>query len=78
VVTSDLRLNTPRFVSLPNIMKARSKPLQRTTAAELGVDLSPRLTTLKVDAPQGRKAGVMLASVAELIDRLRNEAKVLP
>ena len=78
VVTADLRLNTPRFVSLPNIIKARAKPLAKTTAAELGVDLTPRLKTLKVEEPPAREAGVMVGSVAELVDKLRNEAKVLP
>jgi electron transfer flavoprotein beta subunit len=78
VVTVDLRLNTPRFASLPNIMKARSKPLAKTTAAELGVDLTPRLTVLKTTEPPARKAGVIVGSVSELVDKLRNEAKVLP
>ena len=78
IVTADLRLNTPRFVSLPNIIKARAKPLQKTTAAELGVDLAPRLKTIKVEEPPVREAGAMVGSVAELVDKLRNEAKVLP
>jgi electron transfer flavoprotein beta subunit len=78
VVTADLRLNTPRFVSLPNIIKARSKPLAKTTAAELGVDLAPRLKTLRVEEPRPRKAGIIVGSVADLLDKLRNEAKVLP
>jgi len=78
IVTADLRLNTPRFVSLPNIIKARAKPLAKTTAAELGVDLTPRLKTLKVEDPPAREAGVMVGAVAELVDKLRNEAKVLP
>jgi electron transfer flavoprotein beta subunit len=77
IVTADLRLNTPRFASLPNIIKARSKPLAKTTAAELGVDLTPRLKTLKVEPPLERKAGIMVASVAELVAKLR-EAEVLP
>jgi len=76
VVTTDLRLNTPRFVSLPNIIKARSKPLAKTTATELGVDLTPRLRTLKVEEPPGRPAGVILGSVDELVGRLR-DAKVI-
>ena len=71
VVTADLRLNTPRFVSLPNIIKARSKPLHKTTAAELNVDLAPRLKTLKVEALPPRKAGVMVGSVDELVQKLR-------
>jgi electron transfer flavoprotein beta subunit len=76
VVTTDLRLNTPRFVSLPNIIKARSKPLAKTTAADLGVDLAPRLKTLKVEEPPGRPAGVILGSVDELLGKLR-DAKVI-
>jgi electron transfer flavoprotein beta subunit len=77
VVTTDLRLNTPRFVSLPNIIKARSKPLAKTTAAELGVDLTPRLKVLKVEEPPTRKAGEIVGSVDELIAKLR-AAEVLP
>ena len=77
VVTVDLRLNTPRFVSLPNIIKARAKPLAKTTPADLGVDLTPRLKTLKVEEPPPRKAGIIVNSVGELVDRLRNDAKVL-
>jgi len=74
VVSADLRLNQPRFVSLPNIMKARSKPLAQTDAAALGVDIAPRLKVLRTDDPPTRKAGVMVASVDELIDRLRAQA----
>lgn len=77
VITTDLRLNEPRFASLPNIMKAKKKPLDVWPAHELGVDLTPRLTILKVTEPPKRKAGVKLASVDELIDRLKNEAKVI-
>jgi electron transfer flavoprotein beta subunit len=77
VVTADLRLNTPRFVSLPNIIKARNKPLQKISGAELGVDLAPRLKTLKVEAPPPRKAGVIVGSVDELLGKLR-DAEVLP
>jgi electron transfer flavoprotein beta subunit len=77
VVTADLRLNTPRFVSLPNVMKARSKPMAKTTAPDLDVDLSPRLSVLRTEAPPARKAGVMVSSVAELVAKLRDEAKVL-
>ncbi len=77
VVTADLRLNTPRFVSLPNVMKARSKPLRKTTPDELGVDLGPRLSVLRTETPPVRKAGVMVQSVAELVAKLRDEAKVL-
>ena len=77
VVTADLRLNTPRFTALPNIIKARSKPLAKTTPADLGVDLTPRLKTLKVEEPPTRKAGQILASVDELVAQLR-AAEVLP
>ena len=77
VVTADLRLNTPRFVSLPNIIKARSKPLAKTTPADLGVDLTPRLKVLKVEEPPARKAGEVVASVDELIAKLR-AVEVLP
>ena len=77
VVTADLRLNTPRFTALPNIIKARSKPLVKTTAAELGVDLTPRLKTLKVEDPPARKAGEIVGSVDALLERLR-AAEVLP
>ena len=77
VVTADLRLNTPRFTALPNIIKARSKPLAKTTAADLGVDLTPRLKTLRVEEPPARKAGELLASVDDLIAKLR-AAEVLP
>jgi electron transfer flavoprotein beta subunit len=71
VVTADLRLNTPRFTALPNIIKARSKPLAKTTAADLGVDLTPRLKTLRVEEPPARKAGEILGSVDELVAKLR-------
>ena len=77
VVTADLRLNTPRFTALPNIIKARSKPLTKTTAADLGVDLTPRLKTLRVEEPLARGAGEILASVDDLIAKLR-AAEVLP
>ncbi len=77
VVTTDLRLNEPRYVTLPNIMKAKKKPLQVVKPAELGVDVTPRLTTLKVVEPSHRKAGVLVPDVATLVDKLRNEAKVL-
>ncbi len=78
VVTADLRLNEPRYASLPNIMKAKKKPIDTLSAAELGVDTRPRLLTLKVEEPAKRKAGIKVASVAELVDKLRNEAKVIP
>ena len=77
VVTSDLRLNEPRYASLPNIMKARSKPLEEVPVADLGVDVSARLKILKVTPPPERQAGVMVESVEELVDKLRNEAKVI-
>ncbi|MEX2642986.1 MAG: electron transfer flavoprotein subunit beta/FixA family protein [Acetobacterales bacterium] len=77
IVTTDLRLNEPRYASLPNIMKAKKKPLDRTTPDELGVDVTPRLKTLKVEDPPHRQAGVRVQSVAELVDKLRNEAKVI-
>ncbi|SUE45043.1 electron transfer flavoprotein subunit beta/FixA family protein [Roseomonas gilardii] len=77
VVTTDLRLNEPRYASLPNIMKARKKPIETVKPADLGVDASPRLTVLKVEEPAKRQAGVKVGSVAELVDKLRNEAKVI-
>ena len=77
VVTADLRLNEPRYASLPNIMKAKKKPMDTLTPADLGVDASPRVRTLKVEPPPERKAGVKVGSVAELVDKLRNEAKVI-
>lgn len=77
VVTTDLRLNEPRYVKLPNIMKAKKKPLDTFTPEELGVDVAPRLRVLKVAEPPPRKAGVKVADVAELVDKLRNEAKVI-
>ncbi|MRG70492.1 electron transfer flavoprotein subunit beta/FixA family protein [Alphaproteobacteria bacterium HT1-32] len=77
IVTTDLRLNEPRYASLPNIMKAKKKPIDTTTPDELGVDITPRLKTLKVVEPPKREAGVMVESVAELVDKLKNEAKVI-
>jgi len=77
VVTTDLRLNEPRYATLPNIMKAKKKPLETFTPADLGVDVAPRLTTLKVSEPPRRSAGIKVADVAELVNRLRNEAKVI-
>ena len=77
IVTTDLRLNEPRYASLPNIMKARKKPIDNMTPADLGVDPAPRLTTLKVSEPPKRKAGVKVGSVAELVAKLRTEAKVI-
>lgn len=77
VITTDLRLNEPRYAKLPNIMKAKKKPLDVIPVADTGVDVSPHLKTLKVVEPPARKAGVKVASVAELVDKLRNEAKVI-
>ena len=77
VVTTDLRLNEPRYASLPNIMKAKKKPLDKKSPADFGVDTSPRLKVLKTEEPSGRKAGVKVKSVAELVDKLKNEAGVL-
>ena len=77
IVTADLRLNEPRYATLPNIMKAKKKPLETVTPAALGVDVAPRLTTLKVVEPPKRKGGGRVADVAELVAKLRNEAKVI-
>jgi electron transfer flavoprotein beta subunit len=78
VVTTDLRLNEPRYATLPNIMKAKKKPLETLTPDALGVDVTPRLATLKVTEPVRRKGGGRVADVKELVAKLRNEAKVLP
>jgi electron transfer flavoprotein beta subunit len=77
VVTTDLRLNTPRYASLPSIMKAKKKPLDVVKPADLGVDPAPRLATVKVAEPGKRKAGVMVKDVAELVEKLRGEAKAI-
>ena len=77
VITADLRLNEPRYVTLPNIMKAKKKPLDIVKPEELGVDISPRLKTLRVDEPPRRAAGIMVANVVELVEKLKNEAKVI-
>ncbi|ATE58761.1 electron transfer flavoprotein subunit beta/FixA family protein [Thauera sinica] len=77
VVTTDLRLNEPRYATLPNIMKAKKKPLDTVKPADLGVDVTPRLTILKVAEPPRRSTGVRVADVAQLIDKLKNEAKVI-
>jgi electron transfer flavoprotein beta subunit len=77
VVTTDLRLNEPRYASLPNIMKAKKKPLETLAPADLGVEVTPRLKTLKVAEPPRRQAGIKVSSVAELVDKLRNEARVI-
>ncbi|MGO4670433.1 electron transfer flavoprotein subunit beta/FixA family protein [Bosea sp. 2RAB26] len=77
IVTTDLRLNEPRYASLPNIMKAKKKPLDETTAEALGVDIAPRLKVLKTTEPPSRSAGVKVGSVAELVSKLKNEAGVI-
>ena len=77
VVTTDLRLNEPRYATLPNIMKAKKKPLDTVKPADLGVDVTPRLTTLKVVEPTKRSAGIKVADVADLVNKLKNEAKVI-
>jgi electron transfer flavoprotein beta subunit len=77
IVTVDLRLNQPRYASLPNIMKAKKKPLDEKTPADFGADVAPRLKVLNTEEPGGRKAGVKVGSVAELVDKLKNEAGVL-
>ena len=77
IVTVDLRLNEPRYASLPNIMKAKKKPLDSISVEELGIDVSPRLTTIKVEEPEARSAGIKVADVGELVDKLKNEAKVI-
>ena len=77
IVTTDLRLNEPRYASLPNIMKAKKKPIATMTPDELGVDVTPRLVTLKVEEPAKRQGGVKVGSVAELVDKLKSEARVI-
>ena len=77
IVTVDLRLNQPRYASLPNIMKAKKKPLDEKSAADFGADITPRLKVLKTEEPGGRKAGIKVKTAAELVDKLRNEAGVL-
>ncbi|MDE0064676.1 MAG: electron transfer flavoprotein subunit beta/FixA family protein [Gammaproteobacteria bacterium] len=77
VITTDLRLNEPRYASLPNIMKAKRKPMDVLTPEELGVDVSPRLEILSVEPPEERQAGIKVENVEELVDKLRNEAKVI-
>jgi len=77
IVTTDLRLNEPRYVTLPNIMKAKKKPLDNVKPADLGVDVAPRLKTLKVSEPAQRAAGIIVPDVATLVDKLKNEAKVI-
>ena len=77
IVTCDLRLNEPRYASLPNIMKSKKKPLEILTTSDLGVDTTPRVQQIKVEEPPKRKAGIKVASVAELVSKLKNEAKVI-
>lgn len=77
VISADLRLNEPRFVKLPNIMAAKKKPLEKLSPADLAVDISPRLNTVKFAEPKSRQAGVKVADVAELLEKLKNEAKVI-
>jgi electron transfer flavoprotein beta subunit len=77
VITTDLRLNEPRYVTLPNIMKAKKKPLETLKPEDLGVDVTPRLKTLKVVEPPKRSAGVKVADVKTLVEKLKTEAKVL-
>ena len=77
VITTDLRLNEPRYASLPNIMKAKKKPIEMTAPDKLGVDVAPRLKVLKVEEPPKRKSGIKVKTVAELVDKLKNEAGVI-
>ena len=77
IVTCDLRLNEPRYASLPNIMKAKKKPIEQLNASDLGVDTKPRIDQIKVEEPPKRKAGIKVASVEELVQKLKNEAKVI-
>ncbi|SCA56497.1 electron transfer flavoprotein beta-subunit [Candidatus Terasakiella magnetica] len=77
IVTTDLRLNEPRYAALPNIMKAKKKPLETVSPADFGVDVTPRLKTLKVEEPAARSAGIKVETVTELVDKLKNEAKVI-
>ena len=77
IVTCDLRLNEPRYASLPNIMKAKKKPIEQITTSDLGVDTKPRIEQMKVEEPSKRKAGIKVASVEELVQKLKNEAKVI-
>jgi len=77
VITTDLRLNEPRYASLPNIMKAKKKPIDETSPETLGVDITPRLKVLSVEEPKAREAGITVDDVATLVDKLKNEAGVL-
>ena len=77
IVTCDLRLNEPRYASLPNIMKAKKKPIEEINVSDLGIDITPRVQQIKVEEPPKRKAGIKVANVAELVNKLKNEAKVI-
>ena len=77
IITTDLRLNEPRYASLPNIMKAKKKPLETLSCEELGVDIKPRTETLKVSPPPERAAGILVENIDQLVDKLKNEAKVI-
>ena len=77
VISTDLRLNEPRYASLPNIMKAKKKPIEEINVSDLGIDITPRVQQLKVEEPPKRKAGIKVANVAELVQKLKNEAKVI-
>ena len=77
IVTCDLRLNEPRYASLPNIMKAKKKPIEQINADDLEIDIKPRINQIKVEEPPKRKSGIKVASVAELVQKLKNEAKVI-
>jgi electron transfer flavoprotein beta subunit len=77
IVTCDLRLNEPRYASLPNIMKAKKKPIEQMNASDLGVDVAPKIQQIRVEEPPKRKAGIKVSSVAELVQKLKNEAKVI-
>jgi electron transfer flavoprotein beta subunit len=77
IVTTDLRLNEPRYASLPNIMKAKKKPIDEKTVQDYGIDVAPRIEVLKTTEPPGRKAGVKVKTVAELVDKLKNEVGVI-
>ena len=77
IITTDLRLNEPRYASLPNIMKAKKKPIEQINASDLGIDTKPRIEIIKVEEPPKRKAGIKVASVEELVQKLKNEAKVI-
>ena len=77
IVTCDLRLNEPRYASLPNIMKAKKKPIEQMNASDLGIDVAPKIQQIKVEEPPKRKAGIKVSSVAELVQKLKNEAKVI-